>query len=470
MKAILPVFDEDKKKPYYLQLYDYIKQSILQGEIHEGEKLPSLRSLAKSTNLSITTIEQSYNQLLVEGYIYSKAQSGYYVGRVLSGAGQSVPVKSTNFNIDLPEFESIIDDATPNMQFDPDCFDFNKWKKCMNRILTDYSSSLFFEGDPQGEMCLRMEISRYLYMSRGVSCSPDQIIIGAGTQQITNQLATLLKKNHIEHVALENPVYAPVRSAFRDRGFAITSVNVAKDGLVIEKLPANIRTAAYVSPSNHVFTGSVMPVGRRYELLSWAENNDSYIIEDDYDSELRYFGRPIPALKSLEQKSDRVIYLSSFSSTLFAAVKISYMVLPPHMARMLDSNTGEYSQTCSKLEQLTLAMFMETGNYQIHIKKLRKLYSEKLTVLCDAFAKYASEFVSLKNTSSGINVILTVDSDKEPNQLKKEAESLGIPSVILSGDRDNSVSMIFYYNQIPLKEIDGLVCRLAELWQNYTAK
>ncbi|MCI7146296.1 MAG: PLP-dependent aminotransferase family protein [Clostridiales bacterium] len=465
MKAILPVFDESRKRPYYLQLYDYIKGAILEGEIKEGEKLPSLRSLAKSTKLSITTIEQSYNQLLVEGYIYSKAQSGYYVGRVISGAGQNLPLEDPGFDTELPDLEDIVEKEFPSMQYDPDCFDFNKWKKCMNKILTDYSPSLFFEGDPQGEMGLRTEIARYLYRSRGVSCTPDQIIIGAGTQQITSQLATLLRKSGIEHVALEDPGYTPVRSAFRDRGFAITSVNVAENGLVIEKLPANIRTAAYVSPSNHIFTGSVMPVGRRYELLSWAENNDSYIIEDDYDSELRYFGRPIPALRSLEDKGNRVIYLSSFSSTLFAAVKISYMVLPPHLAGIFSSIAGEYSQTCSKLEQLTLAMFMETGNYQTHIKKLRKLYSEKLNTVCEAFASCAGDFVSLKNTSSGINVLLTIDSGKEPAQLKKEAESLGIPTVILPGSGGSSTSMIFYYNQIPLNDITPLISDLTGLWR-----
>ena len=333
MKALMPVFDETRKKPYYMQLYDYIKDGIITGSFAEGERLPSLRSLAKSTGLSITTIEQAYNQLLVEGYIYSKSQSGYYVSRVFSGGGQTVPetIQDSSQKVSTLE-DAIVSEAMP-LQYDTECFDFNKWKKCMNKILTDYSSALFFEGDPQGEEGLRTEISKYLYMSRGVACSPDQIVIGAGTQQITGQLATLLRRLSIDHVALEDPGYIPVRNIFRDRGFAISQVKVASDGLTIEKLPANIRAAAYVSPSNNSFTGSVMPIGRRYELLKWAADNDSFIIEDDYDSELRYFGRPVPALKSLDG-SERVIYLGSFSSTLFAAVKISYMVLPEAFARV----------------------------------------------------------------------------------------------------------------------------------------
>ena len=458
MKALLPVFDESREKPYYLQLYGYIKDSILAGEIKEDEKLPSLRSLAKSTGLSITTIEQSYNQLLVEGYIYSKPQSGYYVSKVLTGRSQTVPAETDHPETEVYALGDAAGFEVPSMQYDPECFDFNKWKKCMNKILNDHSPALMFEGSPRGEIALRAEISRYLYMSRGVSCTPDQIIIGAGTQQITNQLATLLRKQGVEHVALEDPGYMPVRNVFRDRGFAITSVAVRSNGLAIEKLPANIRAAAYVSPSNHAYTGSVMPIGRRYELLAWAEENNRYIIEDDYDSELRYFGKPIHGLKSLAG-GDRVIYLGSFSSTLFAALKISYMVLPARMAEVFSSIAGDYSPTCSKLEQLTLAMFMESGLYQTHIKKLRKLYSQKLTRITEAFHAKASDFVRVISSSSGLSIILEINSLKSPGQIKKDAEGLGIPAVCV-GRR-----IILYYNQIPLSEIDGAVSQLADLWR-----
>ena len=467
MKALVPVLDESRQTPYYIQLFDYIKQAILDGEITEGEKLPSLRSLAKSTGLSITTIEQAYNQLLVEGYIYSKAQSGYYVSRIFKAGRQSVPASPELLTQKLSPLEDAIDSGTPNMQYDEECFDFNKWKKCMNKVLTEFSPVLFFESDPQGERALRAELSRYLYMSRGVTCDPDQVFIGAGTQQITNLLATLLRKLSIDHVAVENPGYLPVRNIFRDRGFAITPVRAAADGLAIEKLPANIRAAAYVSPSNNAFTGSVMPVGRRYELLQWAEENDSLIIEDDYDSELRYFGRPIPALKSLD-KSGRVIYLGSFSSTLFTAVKISYMVLPEGFAKAFATIVKDYSQTCSKTEQLTLAMFMETGFYQTHIKKLRKLYAQKLGKTAEAFGRHAPDFVKVKNTASGINLPIHVTSQKTGAQLEKEALSLGLPCVILSsssGKKGHETNMLLYYNQIPLGNIDTVISELTALWR-----
>ena len=456
MKAILPVFDESRKQPYYMQLYDYLKQAITAGEIQEGERLPSLRSLSKTTGLSLTTVEKAYDQLLVEGYITSRAQSGFYAGRVSSS---TVPSENEAFDSELLSSPQQAEETGPHWLYDPDCFDFNKWKKCVNRILTDYSSSLFFEGSPQGESALRTEIARYLYQSRGVSCRPEQIFIGAGTQQITGHLATILRDLKVEHVALEDPGYTPVRNAFRDRGFAITSVDVADDGLVLEKLPANIRAAVYVSPSNHSFTGSVMPIGRRYELIRWAIANDSYIIEDDYDSELRYFGRPIPPIKSLTD-DDRVIYLGSFSSTLFAAVRISYLVLPPQIAEGFSSRLEGYSQTCSKLEQLTLAMFMETGWYQTHIRKLRKLYSQKLSLVTGTFRAEASDFIRIRNTASGITVLLQVRSNKSPDQLKKDAEQLGIPVSLSSG------LVLLYYNQIPLSDLSGRLSSLISLWRS----
>ncbi|MBQ9015128.1 MAG: PLP-dependent aminotransferase family protein [Firmicutes bacterium] len=463
MKAILPVLDDSRHEPYYMQLYRYLKQAILRGDIEEDERLPSLRSLSRSTGLSVTTIEKAYDQLLVEGYIYSRSQSGFYASRVASAGAKTVPYEDSISDRKLSFHENDLPPTPKNADaswlYDPDCFDFNKWKKCMNRVLNEHSSALFFEGSSQGESALRREIARYLYQSRGVSCSPDQIVIGAGTQQITGHLATILRSLQVEHVALEDPGYAPVRNTFRDRGFAITSVAVASDGLVLEKLPVNIRAAVYVSPSNHSFTGAVMPIGRRYELIRWAIANDSYIIEDDYDSELRYFGRPIPALKSLTD-DDRVIYLGSFSSTLFAAVKISYLVLPPQIAEIFYPQLEGYSQTCSKLEQLTLAMFMETGAYLTHIRKLRKLYAQKLSLVTDILRTQGAGFIRVRSSDSGISVLLEITSSKPAEQLKKDAESLGIPVSL------NGRLLLLYYNHIPEDEISGCLRRLIRLWRS----
>ena len=460
MKALIPVIDENRNEPYYQQIYNYIKNEIMNGQLQAGDKLPSLRSLAKTTGLSITTIDQAYSQLTVEGYVESKAQSGYYVNQLNYALNDNTISLDTNTS----SYSSLLDNSMasqkPKLYHDPECFNFTKWKKCMNKIINDYPESLFFESDPQGEMALRAEIAKYLYMSRGVSCSPEQIIIGAGTQQITNHISNILRRLHVEHIAMEKPGYKPVRNIFRDRGFAITDVPVANNGIRIEKLPTNIKTVSYVSPSNHIFTGSVMPVGRRYELINWAIDNDSYIIEDDYDSELRYFGRPIPALKSLNDH-DRVIYLGSFSITLFAAVKISYMVLPKHMAELFASMATDYAQTCSKLDQLSLAMFMETGNYQTHLKKLRKLYSQKLNAVTTYFKRNGAGLVDMKSSSSGLNLLIKVNSSKSSSQIKEDAANLGIPLVPLESNN----LFLLYYNQIPLDQIPLALEALLASWR-----
>ena len=465
MKAIIPEIDESLKRPCYLQLYDYIKNAILSGEIAEGEKLPSLRRLAKSLALSLTTISLAYNQLSVEGYIYSKAASGYFINDV-SLARRSANATTGGFGADFAETAMPAERASN--QYDLSCFDFNKWKKCFNKILTEYPHLLLSESDPQGEPALRYEISKYLYSSRGVVCNPSQIMIGAGTQQITGQLSLFLARMSINHVTVEDPCYLPVKNIFRDRGFALTAVAVGKNGINIQKLPANIMSAVYVCPSNQFPTGAVMPVGKRYELLEWAKRNDSIIIEDDYDSELRYFGKPIPALQGLDTHQ-RVVYLGSFSSTLFPSVKISYMVLPPQMAEISSSLTNDYSQTCSKAEQLTLALFMEHGYYQTNIRKLRSLYSQKLQAVLNSIHNYAHNFITPVNTSSGVNMIINVRSGKTSDILCAEANGLGVAvfpvSIYTSESNPDASPLIFYYNQIPLELIDDTVKTLVERWR-----
>lgn len=237
------------------------------------------------------------------------------------------------------------------------------------------------------------------------------------------------------------------------------------DGIKIDKLPTNIPSAVYVAPSNQFPTGSIMPVGKRYRLLEWAKENNSFILEDDYDSELRYFGKPVPALQGLDQNS-RVVYLGSFSSTLFPAVKISYMVLPKEMTEIFQAIKSDYTQTCSKTEQLTLALFMEEGFYYTNIRKLRNLYAQKLQVALNALEKYGGNTALPANkVNSGINIILKVRTKKEPSVLCEEAKSIGLNVLpVASLTEQDTAALIFYYNQIPLDEIDGLVEAMIARW------
>lgn len=457
MKAFFLDFNRDCKVPLYIQLYRKLKEEITSGTIPTGEKLPSIRHMARNLDVSVTTVKEAYNQLLVEGYVSSRPHSGFYVLKIpelVKGKG-----KTKVYNTDFSQFSF---EPAKHLS-DLSSFDFKKWKKCMTRIFNDYPEQLLLAGDVQGEPVLRHEISKYLFSSRGVEADPEKIVIAAGMQQLTQYISQILKKMDIDYLSTESPGYAPIKNIFRDHGFTIGEIPVTKDGIRLDLLPKNVPSAVYVNPSNQFPTGAVMPIGNRYQLLDWAEDNRSIILEDDYDSELRYFGNPVPALQGLV-KNSRVVYLGSFSSTLFPAIRISYMVLPEEMAKIFQTIKDDYTQTCSKTEQLTLALFMEDGHYYTNIKKLRKLYSRKLQILMDAFAKYGDSSVIPEYTKSGLNMLISVKTKKTATLLCREAESLGIRMEPAEIDTvPGLVPLIIYYNQIPLEKIDELVKQLVSV-------
>lgn len=461
MKPIILNLDDKERKFIYEQLYEALKEQILDGSIAADEKLPSLRGLANDLGISVTAVDQAYDQLVVEGYIISRPQRGFFAKHVSRGSAGSTAEGSRRSG------DPMHDDQEGTFINDPSCFDFAKWRKCFNEVLSDHYGRLLYESDPQGEPELREQVAEYIMRFRGVEASPDRIVIGAGTQQMTSHIARILKKMGINLVSIEEPGYLPVRSMLRDAGFQINRIPVKDDGIDVGMLPGNIQSAVYVSPSNQFPTGAVMPVGRRYELLRWAGDNGSVIIEDDYDSELRYFGRPVPALKSLDEE-DSVAYLGSFSSTLFPAVKISYMVLPEKMAAIYREIKGEYSQTCSKSEQLTLALFMKKGYYYTNIRRLRSLNSRKLERTVDAVERFLKDKVTVQNTRSGLSVTLRIDPG-EPGtsaDLAEKAASIGLDMDPISAVTGQDTSALtYYYSQLPIELIDKKIKELGELWR-----
>lgn len=471
--------DHNSSKNLYAQIYEYIKEEVSEARMAAGEKLPSLRTMAKLLDVSVTTVKIAYDQLLVEGYLESRPSSGFYVA---AGAGSDNGRRArTSEKAGVAEQMRSRETASGIESCDPESFDFVKWKKCVASVLNDTPELLLSEADRQGEPALRKEISEYLYKSRGVICDQDQVIISAGTQQLVNHLARILRMMDIELVCTEDPGYLPVRNIFRDWGFSISRIPVKQDGIEIEKLPANIRTAAYVCPQNQFPTGAVMPIGRRHQILEWAADNDSIVIEDDYNSELRYFGKPVPALQGLDH-GGRVVYIGSFTSTLFPAVRISYMVLPESMKELYKQIMMNYDQTCSKTEQLTLALFMQRGYYQTNLRKVRKLYSRKLQETIEAITECDPEgsFISAENSQSGINLILRINtrvktitegtSGKDrTDEIRRELVQRMISSAAKQGlkvrgvdqlDHEGQIYLIFYYNQIPLPEIHESVCEM----------
>jgi len=362
------------------------------------------------------------------------------------------------------------------MKTDPNSFDFEKWTKCMTEVLSETPDMLLTEGDRQGEPLLREEIAKYLYESRGVVCTQEQVVISAGTQQLVNHVGRLLRHMGIEHVCTEEPGYMPVKNIFRDWGFSMSNIPVRDNGIEIEKIPTNIRTAAYVCPHNQFPTGAVMPRDRREQLLQWAQANDSIIIEDDYNADSRRSDISAPAMQGMDG-GKRVVYIGTFSPTLFPAVRISYMILPEDMVELFNKIKLEYDQTSSKTEQLTLARFMKEGWYQENLKRVRSLYADKLRESLDAIAEYGGNFMTAENTQSGVNIILKIDThartihegtvgsartDEIHNEMTDRmidaATDLGIKVRGISQlSHNGQIYLIFSYDQIPLNEIRASV-------------
>lgn len=465
MNSIFLNLNRNSNIPLYMQIYDHIKSEILYGHIPHSEKLPSIRELSNNLSLSKTTITAAYDQLLMEGYIYSKPQSGYFVNKIsIDNIDNSSSLKAE------PPVDPHVDFAPSAKKeyTDSTSFDFLQWKKCLNRVLNDYREDLLIEPSPQGELLLRQEIAKYVYQFRGVYCTIEDIIIGAGTQQIMGLLTVILNRLNINHIAFENPGYIPVEKIFHDNNFSISSIPIDSNGMDLTTLKNSFANIAYVNPSNQFPTGTIIPISRRYELLKWASSNNNYIIEDDYNSELRYLGRPIPSLKGLDE-DNRVVYIGSFSSTLIPSIKISYMILPKNILSKYMDTMDKYTQTCSKTEQLALSLYMKEGHYQKQIKKLRKLYSQKLQKTTNLIHTKMKDKVSLMSNSYGAHVLLEIDTPLSSYELCEKAEQVKVKATPLDKYTTGSVKshkpiILLYHTKIPLESIDTAIDSLYKAW------
>ena len=316
--------DSQSDCPLYEQIYEYIKNDIRKGRLEAGSRLPSTRVLAQNLKVSRSTSQMAYDQLLSEGYIEAFPCRGYFVCKI----DELLEVKQKEtavFAQKKEEERSYQVDFSPR-GIDLDSFPFNTWRKISRNTLVDDNKEMFAAGDTQGERALRMAIGDYLHSARGVNCSPEQIIIGAGNEYLLLLLSRLLGREM--SIAMENPTYKQAYRVFCGQGHKVIPVKMDKYGMELKRLEASRADIAYVMPSHQYPTGIVMPVARRQELLSWAYRGSSrYLIEDDYDSEFRYKGKPIPALQGMDM-GGRVIYMGTFSNSIAPAIRVGFMVLP----------------------------------------------------------------------------------------------------------------------------------------------
>ncbi len=420
MIEITPLLDKQGRNPLYSQLYIYIKEQIESGSISEGAKLPSIRKLSQYLKISKNTVEAAYQQLLAEGYLESKRRNGLIVLPLEEVSLTCSPVQFSPLE-SLKEKKYRYDFCYGDIELNR--FPMSIWKRCLSDSLNKDPYQILGYGHPQGDQELRIEIAKYLFQSRGVSCNPNQILICSGTQHSISMLLQLLSLGG-QIVAMEDPGYNGVRTVFKNHGCKITPISIEYDGLNIEELQSKNVNAVYVTPSHQFPLGMVLSIQKRIKLLQWATQNDAIIIEDDYDSEFRYFGQPIPSLKAMDS-GERVVYLGTFSKSFLPAARLSYMVLPSTMIEKLDKVFSLYNQPASPIIQQAMFLFMNRGHFSGHIRKMRRLYQAKHKTLISAIHLYMGDRVNIIGSKSGLHILLDI-KQRECSQLIELATQSGV--------------------------------------------
>jgi GntR family transcriptional regulator/MocR family aminotransferase len=415
---ITPFLNRNLDIPLYQQLYQYFKENMHQGRIQKGMKLPSKRLLASQLSISQTTVERAYEQLAAEGYIVSKPRSGWFADYNDSDFVHSKMLSTSPASQKAQKNEQCIDFHYGNV--DSSHFPFSAWRKSMVNSLDQYGQELYRPGNALGELELRTLIAEYLYQSRGVHCVPEQVIIGAGNPFLLQILCQVFEPDIF--IGYEDPGYPRARKIFEANRMNIVPIPVDDEGICIQKIKEHQPHLVYVTPSHQFTLGTIMTINRRMQLLKWAADNQSFIIEDDYDGEFRYTGQPVPSLQGLDQHN-RVIYMGTFSKSLLPSLRISYMILPSPLLEKGHDITSLYKQTVSCHSQLTLAQFIKNGEWQKHINRMRKLYRKKRAILLETVQRELGKHVRIRGENSGLRILLDVFlpfSEKELIEKAKE--------------------------------------------------
>ena len=421
MPELMIHLENDSRKPLYEQIYSHIRAEIRNGSLKAGERLPSTRVLAEHLKVSRSTTQMAYDQLLAEGYMEARPCRGYFVSHL----AELVETGATGTR----EMETTVEpDAGWRVDFSPrgidlDSFPYHVWRKLSRNTLVDDNKEMFHSGNHQGEPGFREAIRSYLHSARGVNCSPEQIIVGAGSEYLLMLLSQILEGRHV--IAMENPTYKQAYRVFQSLGYEVCPVEMDANGMEPELLAECGANVAYVMPSHQFPTGIVMPVGRRQELLKWAqEAPDRYIIEDDYDSEFRYRGKPIPALQGMD-RNGRVIYLGTFSKCIAPAIRVSYLVLPPSLLVRYRSQTSFYASTVSRIDQNILYQFLSGGHFERHLNRMRAIYKTKHDLLLEQVEPLRKQF-EIRGEHAGLHILLTSRNGVPEEALIRKAAEAGV--------------------------------------------
>lgn len=412
---------EDHTVPLYQSLYLQLRQEIQTGALPCGKKLPSKRKLSEQLGVSVNTVHSAYCQLEAEGFIQSSPRRGFFVldTGMLPQIKQPAPQPAAPQAKSAPGWK--VDFSPSGMARQQ--FPFGVWRRLMKNCFNEYDESLLLRTQPQGDPGLRTAVADYLYRARGVVCTPEQIVIGAGTDNLLLILAYILPDSFM--LAVENPLYNQAHALFSRLGHDAVAIPVDPEGIRISALPLREQVAVYTTPSHQYPLGCAMPIGQRTALLRWSSlGRERYIIEDDYDSEFRYQSRPIPSLQSIDRQG-RVIYMGTFSRSVAPALRISYMVLPEPLLRRYRESYRGYSSTVSGFEQAVLRQFMLEGHFETHVNRMRIYYRSRRQCLVDALEPF-SRWTDILGQPAGHHLTLRLKNGMDEAQLVDSAAKVGV--------------------------------------------
>lgn len=405
---------ELKGKNKYYTLYTLIRGDILSGHIKSGSKLPSKRALAENLSVSVITVQTAYDQLLAEGYIRSEERRGYFVENVNVDFYGSKKVEYTK----KPEKKYALDLVRGTATH---LFPFSVWAKLMRKVLSDCGETLLERVPCDGDAELKNAIAAYLYRARGIEVNPEYIVIGAGAEYLYGIIVQLLGRD--KKYAVENPGYGKISSAYKLNGAECVYLNVGKDGVTAEDAESCGADAIHLSPSHQYPTGAVIPASERAAIIAWASRGGKYIIEDDYDSEFRLYGKPLQCMFGLN--SDRVIYMNTFSKSLAPSMRLGYMVLPPALYLKYREIFSYSACAVPLFEQKTLAAMLDGGYFERHISRLKNYYRE---IRAEIYKKLELSRIpsEIYDTGSGLHFLVRFPTAPSESFIKERAERLNI--------------------------------------------
>jgi GntR family transcriptional regulator / MocR family aminotransferase len=421
MEMLTFAIDTEGGEPLYLQLYDYIKSEIQSGNIPCSTKLPSKRKLSLHLGISQNTIQAAYDQLIEEGYIMPVDRKGFFVCKL----DNIVKLESVSKD-DAKENRISKQNADYDFSYhgvDRPNFPFTTWRRITKDVINEYDTELLKSGDIKGYANLRNSIAEYLRQSRGVNCSADQIVISAGTEYLFQILIQLLDMDSI--YGIENPGYEKLNLLFSSSRAKFKAINIDHEGMVLEEIRKSSANVICITPAHQFPSGGIMPINRRIQILNWAnESSNRYIIEDDYDSEFKYSGKPIPALQGLDS-SGKVIYMGAFSKSLSPSLRISYMVLPEKLAKEFTDRMSFIICPVPIIEQKVLCRFIQDGYFERHLNKMRNIYKKKRETLAEAIHQTGNS-MEILGADAGLHLILRVNNGMSESQLVEEALKAGV--------------------------------------------